>query len=85
MTYPARLVFDLTDDDEKAAAVVQAALDLQLPFEMDGPQKQIVVVVDSAMKVYQFGFRTQQLLLKQRLSVSAPKLVSWGDKREKAD
>jgi hypothetical protein len=45
-TYPAQLEFRLTEPI--LAAVIQAALDLHLPFETDGPK--ITVVVESAMK-----------------------------------
>lgn len=57
-SYPARLTFALTDDEQAAGAVIHAARDLQLPFEIDGPQHQIVVLVDSPMQAYQFGLRT---------------------------
>ena len=57
MTYPARLLFDLRDA-QLAGAVIDAARELQLPFEIDGPAKQIVVVVDSPQQAYDFGVRT---------------------------
>lgn len=60
-TYPTNLKFTFPNEPEKAGAVLQAALDLQLPFETDGPR--IVVQVDSPMTAYRFGVRTQQALL----------------------
>ncbi len=68
-TYPARLEFDLTDE-KTAGDVIQAARDLQIPFEVDSPQRRIVVVVDSAMTAYQFGIRTGELR-RRRLQSSA--------------
>ena len=61
MPYPARLTFELADEAH-AAAVLDAARELQLPFEVNGPQRQIVVVVDAPMTAYRFGGRTQELL-----------------------
>jgi hypothetical protein len=45
-----------------AGAVLQAALDLELPFETDGPE--IVVQVDAPMTAYRFGVRTQEALVR---------------------
>jgi hypothetical protein len=59
-TYPAQLVFALTDV-KTTAALLEAALSLQLPFETDGSRKTMTVVVDSPMTAYQFGVRTHEL------------------------
>ena len=58
-TYPARLTFDFTGHEAKLACHLQAALDLELPFETDGPQ--LVVVVDSPQTAYRFGWRMMDL------------------------
>jgi hypothetical protein len=64
-TYPARLAFAL-DDARWSGAVIQAARDLQLPFEVNGPENQVVVLVDSPKQAYEFGRRTHELLPRKR-------------------
>jgi hypothetical protein len=64
-TYPDQLTFDLADN-KHTRAVLDAARALQLPFEVDGPTKHIVVIVASARTAYEFGFRTQVLLGRRR-------------------
>ena len=59
-TYPAQLVFALADV-QTTAALLEAALSMQLPFVTDGPSKTMTVVVDSPMTAYAFGARTHAL------------------------
>lgn len=51
--YPAHLTFEFPGEPKKAGAVMQAALDLELPFETKGAQ--IIVQVDSPMTAMRFG------------------------------